>query len=104
MYEDGKKLPTEMQESVYENVMNILEGTEQRAVASWVPYDDNYVVDYKEELDIEQFPAILVFNKEELLYELAENTRDFSHEMNRLRTRDGHLPSQLSNCLRATCK
>ncbi|GGM43333.1 phospho-2-dehydro-3-deoxyheptonate aldolase [Paraliobacillus quinghaiensis] len=38
------------------------------------------------------------------IYELAENTRDFSHEMNRLRTRDGHLPSQLSDCLSATCK
>ncbi|GGM20918.1 hypothetical protein GCM10011351_03470 [Paraliobacillus quinghaiensis] len=35
-------------------------------------------------------------------YELAENTCDFSHEMNRLRTRDGHLPSQLSDYLSAT--
>ncbi|MBB6451661.1 hypothetical protein HNQ94_000082 [Salirhabdus euzebyi] len=75
MYKDGKTLPTEIQESVYENVMNILEGTEHRAVAAWVPYDENYVLDYKEALDIEQFPVVLVFNQEELLFK-AYNVDD----------------------------
>lgn len=68
MYKDGETLPLEMQETVYENVMNILEGTDYTATAGWVPYDKNYIVDYKEELDIEQFPAMLVFDGKELIY------------------------------------
>lgn len=67
MYEDGEMLPKEMQESMYGDVLNILEGTEYEAVAAWVPYDENYVVDYKEALDIKRMPAVLVFNQEELL-------------------------------------
>jgi hypothetical protein len=68
MYEDGKKLPKEMQDSIYGDVLNILEGTEHKAVAAWVLYDENYVVDYKEALDIERMPVMLVFNQEELLF------------------------------------
>ncbi|WP_249872646.1 hypothetical protein [Oceanobacillus saliphilus] len=68
MYKDGTSLPTEMQETLYENVMNILEGTKYRASAAWGPYDENYIVDYKEELDIEQFPAMLVFDKKDLIF------------------------------------
>ncbi|MBM4763749.1 hypothetical protein [Bacillus sp. B15-48] len=68
MYKDGETLPMEMQETVYENVMNILEGTEHRASAAWVPYDEKFIVDYQEELDIEQFPAMLVFDGKELIF------------------------------------
>jgi hypothetical protein len=66
MYKDGEKLPVEMQEQMYSNIMDILENKE--AVAAWIEYDKDYVVNYKEELDIERFPVILVFNKEELVY------------------------------------
>ncbi|TFB15066.1 hypothetical protein E3U55_12500 [Filobacillus milosensis] len=68
MYEDGKKLPKEMQESFYKNVLEILEGTEHRVNASWMRYDEDYVVDFKEVLDIEQFPVLLVYDEEELLF------------------------------------
>ncbi len=33
-----------------------------------MPYPENHVVDYKEELDIETFPVIMVFNDKELLF------------------------------------
>ena len=68
LYKDGETLPVEMQETVYENVMKILEGTKHGASAAWVPNDENYIVNYKEELDIEQFPAMLVFDKKELVF------------------------------------
>jgi co-chaperonin GroES (HSP10) len=68
MYEDGKKLPFEMQEPIYENILDILENKEERAVAAWMEYNEDYVVDYKEELGIETFPVLLVFNKEELVF------------------------------------
>ncbi|WP_047984343.1 hypothetical protein [Ornithinibacillus californiensis] len=68
MYQPGERVPAEMEEPMYENVLNILEGTEHSAGAGWVPYDKDYIVDFKEELDIEEFPVILVFNKEELLF------------------------------------
>lgn len=67
MYEVGETLPMEMQDSIYGEVLNILEGTEHRAVVAWLEYNPDYIVDYKEEFDIEQFPAILVFNQEEVL-------------------------------------
>lgn len=37
-------------------------------VGRWIEYDENYVIDYKQEFDIEQFPVALVFNSEELLF------------------------------------
>ena len=68
MYEFGETVPMEMQDSMYGDVLNILEGTEHKAVAAWVEYNADYIVDYKKEFGIEQFPAILVFNKEEILF------------------------------------
>ncbi|TWT00538.1 hypothetical protein [Planomicrobium sp. CPCC 101079] len=68
MYEHGENLPMEMQDSMYSNVLNILEGTEHSAVAGWIEYNEDYVADYKKELGIEQFPAILVYNQKELLF------------------------------------
>ncbi|WP_422122295.1 hypothetical protein DHX103_10825 [Planococcus sp. X10-3] len=85
MYEYGDPPPPEMQEPLYENSLAILEGTEYDAVGAHIEYDSNYVVDFKEELDIEQFPVIFVFDqKEELfkgytvdeLYAFFENIRD----------------------------
>ncbi|TWT27077.1 hypothetical protein [Planomicrobium sp. CPCC 101110] len=75
MYENGEKLPMEMQDPLYENVSNILEGTGHSAVAAWIEYDKNYVVDYKEELDLDRFPAILVYDQKELLFK-AYNVDD----------------------------
>lgn len=75
MYEYGDPPPMQMQEPLYENTVGILEGTEYDVVGASVEYDSNYVVDFKEELDIEQFPVILVYNQEELLlkaYEVEE--------------------------------
>ncbi|MEH7380881.1 hypothetical protein V7138_10410 [Bacillus sp. JJ1533] len=68
MYKIGEKVPDEMQEQMYGKILNIMENKEQEAVATWMEYDEDYVVDYKEELGIETFPVILVFNKEELVY------------------------------------
>ncbi len=68
MYRENEPVPSELQETMYERAMNILEGTEYRATAGWVPYDNDYVVDFKEELDIEQFPVILVFDGKELIF------------------------------------
>ncbi|MFD1030156.1 hypothetical protein [Metaplanococcus flavidus] len=68
MYEYGDPPPPEMQEPLYENTLAILEGTDHDVVGASVEYDANYVVDFKEELDIEQFPVIFVFNQKELLF------------------------------------
>lgn len=67
MYEYGNPPPAEMQDSLFENASSILMG-EHDVVASWVEYDPDYVVDFKEELDIEQFPVIFVYDQEELLF------------------------------------
>ncbi|WP_339217060.1 hypothetical protein [Ornithinibacillus sp. FSL M8-0202] len=65
MYET---LPTELQETFFEDIMDIMEDKEQDAVVNWVYYEENYVVDYKEEFDIEQFPVLFVFDKQELIF------------------------------------
>ncbi|THE11636.1 hypothetical protein E1I69_14395 [Bacillus timonensis] len=79
MYQMGEKLPDEMKEQMYGEILNILETKEQEAAAAWMEYDEDYVVDYKEELGIETFPAILVFKKEELVYKTynVEEIYDF---------------------------
>ena len=84
MFEDGEKLPEEWQDSIYGEVLKVLEGTEHKAVAAWVPYGENYVVDYKEELQIEQMPVILVFNQEKLLYKFynVDDLYDYFKSMN----------------------
>lgn len=68
MYQPGEIVPSELQEPMYEEVMSILEGTEHSAGSGTVPYDKDYIVDFKEELAIERFPVILIFNTEELVY------------------------------------
>ncbi|TAA71711.1 hypothetical protein [Planococcus salinarum] len=83
MYEPGNPPPPEMQDSLFEEVGKIVEGTEHDVVASWIEYDPNFVVNYKEELDIEQFPVIFVYNQEELLlkaYEV-EKVYDFLRDL-----------------------
>ncbi|WP_156911701.1 hypothetical protein [Salibacterium aidingense] len=45
-----------------------MEKVEQETVMTWRPYQKDYVVDYKEELNVEKFPVILVFNREELVF------------------------------------
>lgn len=79
MYEYGNSPPMELQEPLYEDVVNILEGTEHDVVGAYIEYDPNYVVDYKEELEIEQFPVILVYDQEELLFKAynVEEVYDF---------------------------
>ncbi|MCM3611652.1 hypothetical protein M4S82_10345 [Planococcus sp. MERTA32b] len=68
MYEYGEKLPEEMQESLFEEANNILEDTGKQANASWHEYNKNFVVDFKEELEIGKFPAILVFDRKDMLF------------------------------------
>ena len=83
MYEYGNSLPPEMQESFYEDVLAILEGTEHDVVGGYVEYDSNYVVDFKEELDIEQFPVIFVFDQTEQLFKgyEVEEVYDFFRDL-----------------------
>ncbi len=61
MYEEGETPPSQMDEQLMEKV-------EQETVMTWRPYQKDYVVDYKEELNVEKFPVILVFNREELVF------------------------------------
>ena len=68
MYEYGERLPHEMQEPLFEEANNILEETGKQANASWHEYDKDFVVDFKEELNIEQFPVILVFDRKDMLF------------------------------------
>lgn len=65
MYEEGSTLPAELQETLYEEILDI---TDEEVVATWRAYDKEYVVDYKEELGIAEFPIMLVFDKEKLVY------------------------------------
>ncbi|GGA60174.1 hypothetical protein [Ornithinibacillus halotolerans] len=68
MYHPEEYVPPEMGETMFANVMDILEGTDISAGAGWLPYEEDYIVDFKEELDIEEFPVILVFDTEKLLF------------------------------------
>lgn len=68
MHESGTSPPDEMRDPLFENAGAILADTDQLVKASWIEYDPDFVVDYKEELDIEQFPVILVYGQEELLF------------------------------------
>ncbi len=68
MYDYGEKLPYEMQEPLFEKANNILEKTGIQVGASWHEYNKDFVVDFKEELDIEQLPVILIYDREELLF------------------------------------
>lgn len=68
MYEYGNPPPPEMLEPLYEEASTILSGTNHDIVGAYIEYDPNYVIDFKEELEIEQFPVIFVYNQEELLF------------------------------------
>lgn len=68
MYEYGNPPPPEMQEPLYEEASTILSGTDHDVVGGYIEYNPNYVVDFKEELEIEQFPVIFVYDQEELLF------------------------------------
>lgn len=68
MYEYGNSPPPEMQEPLYEEASTILSGTDHDIVGAYIEYDPNYVVDFKEELNIEQFPAVLVFDGKGMLF------------------------------------
>ncbi|SDI43616.1 hypothetical protein SAMN05192534_1525 [Alteribacillus persepolensis] len=65
MYEEGETPPPQMDEQLMEKI-------EQETVMTWRPYQKDYVVDYKEELNIEKFPVILVFNSEELVFKTTK--------------------------------
>ncbi|MCM3611653.1 hypothetical protein M4S82_10350 [Planococcus sp. MERTA32b] len=89
MHESGTSLPDEMRDPLFENAGAILAETGQRVGTAWIEYNPDYVVDYKEELDIEQFPVILVYSQEELLfkstnvdevYEFLEEIKEESSE------------------------
>ncbi|MEA3319894.1 MAG: hypothetical protein U9Q88_07680 [Bacillota bacterium] len=69
MYEEGAVLPLELQDPLYEKVLDF---TEEEVVATWIEYDKEYVVDYKKEFGVEQFPVILVFNREKLVFKTYE--------------------------------
>ncbi|QHJ69140.1 hypothetical protein [Planococcus halotolerans] len=70
MYEYGERLPEEMKdaEPLFEEANNILENTGKQVGASWHEYDKDFVADFKEELEIEQFPAVLVFDRKGMLF------------------------------------
>ncbi len=60
MYEEGEPPAFDLEDIISE----ISEDTVGRST----PYPENHVVDYKEELGIETFPVIMVFNDKELLF------------------------------------
>lgn len=75
MYEYGQRMPEEMQEPLFEKANDILEDIGQEANASWHEYNKDFVVDFKEELEIEKFPAIFVFDRKDMLFK-AYNVED----------------------------
>ncbi|KMJ59112.1 hypothetical protein AB685_08600 [Bacillus sp. LL01] len=65
MFEEGSILPSELQETLYEKIREL---ADEEVVATWMVYDEEYVVDYKEELGIGEFPVMLVFDREKLIF------------------------------------
>lgn len=63
IYEDD--LSPDIELAVFKNIT-------ENTVGRWIEYDENYVIDYKQEFDIEQFPVALVFNSEELLFKTCD--------------------------------
>lgn len=68
IYDDGNQIPLEMQEPLFEKASNIMSKTEKSVLASWIEYDKDYVVDYKKEFEVKEFPIILLFDEEKLLF------------------------------------
>lgn len=67
MYENEMLPPEQSYETLFMEANSILQGTDHQVWASGIEYDPNYVVDYKAELNIEQFPVYLIFNETEFL-------------------------------------
>ncbi|GGF14986.1 hypothetical protein GCM10010954_11960 [Halobacillus andaensis] len=65
IYENSRTMPSELDE-------RMLEKLDPTPVGSWIEYDEDYVVDYKEEFEIKEFPVILVFDRQELLFKTYE--------------------------------
>ncbi|MFG6149390.1 hypothetical protein [Halobacillus sp. B23F22_1] len=65
IYEDGRMMPSELDEQMLENL-------NPSPLGSWIKYEEDYVVDYKEEFEIKELPVILVFDQEELLFKTYE--------------------------------
>ncbi|TWT08059.1 hypothetical protein FQV26_09685 [Planococcus sp. CPCC 101016] len=72
IYEDPNNLPHEMQEPMFNKAHDIAAKMDKSVSASWIEYNKNYVVDYKEEFEINHFPIILVFDEEKLLFKTYE--------------------------------
>lgn len=77
MYEEGQSFPSKMDERILKNI-------EQKPVGKWMPYPEDYVVDYKVELGIEKFPVILVFSSKELMFKAygVEELYEFFESLN----------------------
>ncbi len=60
MYEEGEPISIDIE--------NIMQNIEHKTVGRQMPYPNDFVVDYKSELDFEELPIILVFNREELVF------------------------------------
>lgn len=83
MYEMDDPLPAEMEEELYERAVNILQDKGRDAVGAWIPYDENFVIDYKEEFSIEQFPAILVFDEAEMVFKTYDPDKLYDYLKNK---------------------
>ncbi|MFZ4453743.1 hypothetical protein [Salibacterium aidingense] len=59
---------------------------------TWRPYQNDYVVDYKEELNVEKFPVILVFNREELVFKTNKVEELYEFFKTGLNNLSGHEP------------
>ncbi|MDQ0300433.1 hypothetical protein J2S78_002901 [Salibacterium salarium] len=85
MYEEGETPPPQMDEQLMEKI-------EQETVMTWRPYQKDYVIDYKEELNIKKFPVILVFNSEELVFKTNKVEELYEFFLIRLDNMSGHEP------------
>ncbi|QFT87537.1 hypothetical protein FIU87_02635 [Bacillus sp. THAF10] len=64
MYNEHSPITMDL-EAIMNNTATNIDGTQ-------ITYQQEYVVDFKEELEIERFPVIFVFNQEELLFKTYE--------------------------------
>ncbi|WP_096153276.1 MULTISPECIES: hypothetical protein [Bacillus] len=73
--EEGKPSTIELED--------IISKINQETVGAYIPYDENYVVDYKEEFGIVKLPVILVTDHEKLLYKAydVESVINFLNEL-----------------------
>lgn len=66
--ESDEVLPFDIEDPIYENILKIVKNRLQTPGVTRIAYDETYAVDYKQELDIDQFPVFLIFSYEELVY------------------------------------